>query len=317
MLTRQKAILSLLKRANNPLSIIVLVKLAFLISKETDILNKSSFYDFLPYKYGPFSFSLYRELESLTNYGYVNWENDFISISTDNVDIISKFDNDLNDNQKESIDFIFDKYGKIDKNLLLKYIYNKYPWYAQNSSWKELIPVDKIEKENVKPAINTIGYQGMSIDLFISFLIEQGIQLIADVRHNPVSRKYGFAKSSLSRIANNLNIVYINTPSLGIPSSDRKNLENENVREVLFDNYEKITLSKSKSDITNLVSTFNNIPSVLVCAERDVQTCHRFRLAKKMSEESGLPINHLSIGDNGKNSRSDYGQNIPNSLFDI
>ena len=34
----------------------------FLLRMETELKQLSSFYDFVPYKYGPYSFALYRDL---------------------------------------------------------------------------------------------------------------------------------------------------------------------------------------------------------------------------------------------------------------
>ena len=47
------------------------MKLVFLLRHETCLKDVPSFYDFVPYKFGPFSFTLYRELERLQQNGYV------------------------------------------------------------------------------------------------------------------------------------------------------------------------------------------------------------------------------------------------------
>ena len=59
MLTRQKTVLSLLTQVGRPLSPTVFVKLVFLLRQETDLERDRSFYSFVPYNFGPFSFTLY------------------------------------------------------------------------------------------------------------------------------------------------------------------------------------------------------------------------------------------------------------------
>ncbi len=71
MLRRQKIILALLDSAGKPLSRTVFVKLSFLLRQETAIRDDTTFYQFVPYQYGPFSFTLYRELDALTQQSYV------------------------------------------------------------------------------------------------------------------------------------------------------------------------------------------------------------------------------------------------------
>ena len=71
MLMRQRTILDLLTRIERPVTRTVLGKLVFLLRHETVLWHSPSFYDFVPYKYGPFSFTLYRELELLRQTGYV------------------------------------------------------------------------------------------------------------------------------------------------------------------------------------------------------------------------------------------------------
>src|SRR3989304_3584618 len=74
MLNRQKALLFLLTCAARPVSKMELTKWAFIVREETPSQGGSAFYDFLPYKYGPFSFCLYREMDGLIRDGYVKAE---------------------------------------------------------------------------------------------------------------------------------------------------------------------------------------------------------------------------------------------------
>ena len=71
MLKRQKVLLALLDGVRRPLSLTSFVKLCFLLREETEVRKDAAFYGFVPYRFGPFSFALYRELEGLGRQSYV------------------------------------------------------------------------------------------------------------------------------------------------------------------------------------------------------------------------------------------------------
>src|ERR1022692_6582 len=70
MFSRQRAILRLIEREGGSIARLRLVKLAFLLSREKKA-PRAGVYDFVPYKHGPFSFTLYHELRSLGRDGWV------------------------------------------------------------------------------------------------------------------------------------------------------------------------------------------------------------------------------------------------------
>ncbi|MBL9122226.1 MAG: hypothetical protein JNG90_01250, partial [Planctomycetaceae bacterium] len=80
MLHRQKVLIHLIKAAGRPLSRYELTKWSFLLRHEFPSQGGSSFYDFLPYQYGPFSFALYQELEKLEATSYVQQVDDLVRI---------------------------------------------------------------------------------------------------------------------------------------------------------------------------------------------------------------------------------------------
>ncbi len=69
MLGRQKILISLLQEAGGRASRIQLMKWSFLLGKETPSQGGNSYYKFVPYMYGPHSFSLYQEIDSLLRDG--------------------------------------------------------------------------------------------------------------------------------------------------------------------------------------------------------------------------------------------------------
>ena len=71
MLRRQRIILKLLSSAASGISATQLQKYVFLLREETFLRNDTTFYEFVPYKFGPYSFAAQREVETLTSYGYI------------------------------------------------------------------------------------------------------------------------------------------------------------------------------------------------------------------------------------------------------
>jgi len=70
MFSRQRAILRLIENEGGAIARLRLVKLAFLLSREDDA-PRAGIYDFVPYKRGPFSFTLYHELRTLQRDGWL------------------------------------------------------------------------------------------------------------------------------------------------------------------------------------------------------------------------------------------------------
>ena len=293
MLRRQKTILAILTEAKEPVSATVLVKLTFLLRQETDFRDDSAFYDFLPYKFGPFSFHLYRELEALKRDGYVSTKGDQLCVSHRlRKDVLEKV-RELSDEARSATAHVTRKYGRMRQRTLLRNVYTRYPRYASRSELSELTTGLDFEEPKPDPAAYTAGYQMNSVDRFLDRLLQVGIRVLVDVRANPVSRKYGFARSSLAGIAEKVGLEYEHLPRLGIPSAARVGLGSEISYKRLLDRYEKKTLPKRECDVKELARKMERTPSVLMCVESDPESCHRSRLARAVSAESGLSVRHL------------------------
>ena len=141
----------------------------------------------------------------------------------------------------------------------------------------------------------TAGYESLSVDAFLNLLVESGIERLIDVRQNPVARRFGFHKSTLSRLLGHLKIEYVHVPELGIPSSFRQDLDSYEDYDRLFKRYEAATLSSEKPAISNVARLVSERPSVLVCMEADPKYCHRSRLATRVAAATSLPVTHLRV----------------------
>ena len=283
MLIRQKIILSLIDQMGGQTSRRLLVKLAFLLGKEARIKN---FYEFVPYHYGPFSFALYHELEMLGRNGYILFQTSedriqrFSDVVTPPIDLAL---------EKEIINFS-KKYGTLSAEAIIENVYSDYPWFTVNA---KSVENRRENRPKGKCAVYTVGYEGLQIDGFLNILLEEGIEQVIDVRHNPISRRYGFHKSTLSRLCEKLNIKYRHVPEVGIPSELRANLQQPSDYIPLFQNYEREVLRAQPSAIKKIASWIKSQPSVLVCMEANPDSCHRSHLAAQIARHTQLMIQDL------------------------
>jgi len=262
----EKGMIFLLNYNNLEMSKLRLIKLMFLISKRVPI------YDFVPYKYGPFSFKLYNDLFKLEKEGYV-------SVSDESVCLIKK-DLPTIDNKKKNIIRIYSQnFSPLDDKSLLKYIYDTYPQYTIFSLYSK-----NQNYEKGLPGITTIGYEGKSLDKFLSELIKNKIEILIDIRKNPYSRKFGFQGYKLKEYLQKVNISYKHIPQLGISSDLRKNLKNYEDYVILFEKYRE-DLKEKKEFIEEIKSVGKDHRISMMCYEKNIKYCHRGILAELLREE--------------------------------
>ena len=257
------------------------------------IRDEPTYYQFVPYQYGPFSFALYRELDALTNQSYVVQDDDGVRLDESSLVETRKLIADLPASAQSSVRCIASQYASKRQRTLLRDLYSRYPWYAVKSELTDLLPQDMPPSPSTPIAVYTVGYEGKSVDGFFDGLLRAGIKAIADVRANPVSRKYGFARSSLSGIAAKLGIGYKHFPQLGIPSAGRANLTSFSAYQRLLDRYETQILPGQAAGIHELSQMVLSEPTALLCVEKDIRCCHRSRLAKAVAQKAKLAIDHL------------------------
>lgn len=282
MLTRQKTLLFMLRTVNRSVQRTELTKWCFILRNEYASRGGNAFYDFVPYRYGPFSFSLYQEVDKLHDNGYLTqrsesaWGLADLPIPAPPADV------------QEDILALLERFSRKPLDSLVDYVYERFPAFTVNSDRQRLA-----RRATTDPAVFTAGYEGLSIDAFLHLLIECGIERLIDVRRNPIARRFGFHKSTLSRLLGHVQIEYVHVPELGIASSLRQNLKTDQDYEQLFDDYESTTLAEERAAIAYVSELVAERPSVLVCMESSHEYCHRSRLANCVAEATSLPLAHL------------------------
>lgn len=140
--------------------------------------------------------------------------------------------------------------------------------------------------------IHTIGYQGRSLDGFLSTLESASIDALIDIRSKPLSRKPGFSGRALQQALAARGIQYHHAPDLGMPLdllALRPQFEDNTP---ILEAYRARMADRSKA-IDQLCERAESRRICLLCFEADVSQCHRGVVAAHLREERQLLVRHL------------------------
>lgn len=286
MINRQRILIRLIANEGGRIKKIRLVKLAFLLKETAANVPKPSLYEFLPYHYGPYSFTLNHELGVIERDGWIRIIGPEVELLRDAKAEVAKIDSGAS----SDIDVLTRRYRDVSTDTLVSNVYKKYPWYTSRAKDERL---RKDQAPVAKKSIFTVGYEGLMLDGLLDLLLRNGIKRLIDVRCNAVARRFGFHKSTLGCHCEDVGIAYTHFPTLGIPSSERTHLDDLKSYKILFKHYEESILP-SQNDCLQLVSSLvKKEPSALMCMEADSHCCHRSRLAQAIVRKTGLPTTEL------------------------
>jgi uncharacterized protein (DUF488 family) len=295
MYYRRKIILSLLQVFDGELEKIQLQKLLFLFTR---FQKDKKTYDFVPYKFGCYSFQANADLSTLKKYGIVSettksWKKE------DEVNYLTE----LTKEDKKTISDFRIIYANKTSDDLINLTYKRYPYFAINST----VAKEYLTEEDFKNLDNyrsfeeditlfTIGYQGITLEAYLNKLIKNNIKVLCDVRKNALSMKYGFSKSQLKNACNGVGIEYIHIPEVGIDSEQRQELKTQTDYDVLFEEYKNLNLKKSINSQTEILNILKkNRRIALTCFEADICQCHRKHLSEAITNLKGFKytLEHL------------------------
>jgi uncharacterized protein (DUF488 family) len=256
----------------------------------TRLCEKDHSYEFVPYKFGCFSFQSYADKAKLIELGYLEDVTDWKLAKSRKSHV-----KQLNKGDDKKLDLFKSKYGKLKGKKLLHHVYSGYPYYAINSRVAEDILSDEeftsVKKLKVRRRLNlfaTIGYEGIPVETYINKLIDNDVCALVDVRKNPLSRKYGFSKTRLSDLLGKVGIEYLHMPELGIVSDKRKTLKTRRDYDDLFREYESTVLVDQSDALTQLHDIYLDKKRIAItCFEGCHTMCHRHKVADAIAEFAG------------------------------
>lgn len=251
MNSRQRTLIGLLSAFGGHLPSTDFQKYLFLFTRE---FQQEPSFEFVPYRFGSFSFQSYADKRRLVEIGALadseNWQlkEGFLT-------------NGLFD--ETTFHRCYAKYSHLRGTKLLQDVYRRYPYYAIKSERAAKIMNDQ-ELSAITaacPACDsacffTIGYEGSSLEGYLNRLIKNNVKTLVDVRRNPLSRKYGFSKKALSDTVMKLGIGYVHIPELGIASERRQELNTQADYDRLFNSYERQELKQNGKALQDLFQIF-------------------------------------------------------------
>ncbi|MCG9911913.1 MAG: DUF488 domain-containing protein [Flavobacteriales bacterium] len=279
MFYRRKVILALLQLFDGQLDKIRLQKLLFLFTNK----QTKAVYDFIPYKYGCYSYSANADMTAMVTRGILT-EDEKTFAQKDPTDYLKQ----LKPADLQLLQEVKLLYGKKSATALMKHTYINFPFYAIKSEAaenilnpEELEKVTKAKPKSNKTVLFTIGYEGISLEEYLVRLLKNDVKLLVDVRNNPISMKYGFSKSQLKKYCASVGIDYVHIPEVGIQGDQRQELNTQSDYDKLFAVYRKNNLPQTtayQNEILNLLKQHKRI--ALTCFEANICQCHRKHLAE-------------------------------------
>jgi hypothetical protein len=267
---RQRFLLFLLEQIGD-ISINDFQKILFLSHQEKLI----NYYDFVRYCNSYYSFQAAADLDVLAQKGWLIFKGN---------NILLKDKPYLGDGAK-----------KEERQLLAKWFYNRKEIMMNNLN--EIIDDYYFNSSKENPIKNTelftIGYEGSSLELYLTKLIENNVNVLYDVRKNPFSHKFGFSKNNLATTLPKFDIEYRHIPQLGIISEKRQNLSSELDYIRLFNDYRNDLPNKSIY-LEELATALKQGKSIaLTCFEEKAKSCHRHCISDYLTHYFDIKAVHL------------------------
>lgn len=291
MYYRRKVILALIERFGGKLKPTHFQKLLLVFTRR----QRKPAYDFVPYKYGAFSFQAMAEKGTMIKYGQLKDSNHW-EFSAD-----QSYLEELNQTDQKILNELWKQFNNYSIKELVKYTYREFPFYATRSEIaEELLTEDELKRvelsrsQNTGTTLYTIGYEGISAEEYMNRLYSKQANVLVDVRKNSMSMKYGFSKSQLKNMCQKMGIKFLHIPGLGIESDKRQNLNTPKDYERLFDEYKRETLPNRNTELHQLRELTEEYERVAItCFEREHTSCHRHKISDHLYAEYGVPIEHI------------------------
>lgn len=285
---RQRLLLSLLDALDGQAERMDFQKLLMLYCREWE---DTPSYEFVPHRFGAFSFTSHADLRKLSTRGMVIEKEHTWSLTAEGRGIASE-ERDLRSRVGR-----FAKNHTLRGDSLVAETYRRYPWYATRSEIanrvlandpQALASIVSQRPSTTETRVSTIGYEGRSLEAYLEALLRAGVTLLCDVRRNPLSRKYGFSKGALSTACRNLDVRYEHLPELGIESSSRQDLTTQADYDELFATYTREHLPRQTAALETIRGWADGGERIaLTCFEAHPKQCHRHCVANALVAKFG------------------------------
>jgi uncharacterized protein (DUF488 family) len=142
--------------------------------------------------------------------------------------------------------------------------------------------------------IFSIGYEKAAQSDLLKTLVEAGVELIADVRERPQSRRAGFSKRMLDASAAAHGIAYQHFRQLGTPPEGREAHRRHDLPTFWRIFEAQVQSPPAVEALAALIELARARRTSLLCYEADWHVCHRRRVCELL-EPHGFEVHHLSV----------------------
>ena len=136
--------------------------------------------------------------------------------------------------------------------------------------------------------IYTIGYEATTMADFLAALHRAGVKRVIDVRALPLSRRPGFSKSILAATLLDAGIDYVHLKALGTPKRGRDAAKKGDVATLEAVYEDQLALPEAQAAAARMRALAAEVPSALLCYERDPCHCHRTLLLAAEGEGASV-----------------------------
>ncbi len=121
----------------------------------------------------------------------------------------------------------------------------------------------------------TIGYEQATVDAVIAALRDANVELLADVRALPLSRRPGFSKTALASALREAGIAYRHWRALGTPAEGRAAARRGDHLTLARVYAGQLETPEALGAVAELRDAASEGRVALLCYERDAAACHR------------------------------------------
>ncbi|MHB1034845.1 MAG: DUF488 family protein, N3 subclade [Pirellulales bacterium] len=141
----------------------------------------------------------------------------------------------------------------------------------------------------------TTGYGGHDPESFLAKLRDHDVEVVVDVRQNPVSRKRGFSRSKLSAFLTAHDVEYVHESELGVPVQLRRQLKTGEQDLGGYLERFRAYLAGCGVVLDRLYVMATQKRCCLICVEHLAEECHRSVVAEAVEARNAHKLRVLHI----------------------
>lgn len=133
------------------------------------------------------------------------------------------------------------------------------------------------------PVLVSVGYEGRSAEELVALMVAERVDVVVDVRLNPISRKPGLSKTKLAAELAAAGVGYLHVRALGNPRENRDPFWTGHVNHGVAVFRSLMEMPVASASLDDLARVARESRVALLCFERDHSRCHRQVLTEQLT----------------------------------